>query len=172
MNLLPKSSKEFGSADYWEKFFQQRGKKAFEWYGGYLELCGVLHKYIKPREKVSAARRPGCARTPGTEQGVRAGCVLGPGFSAPLGSKGGKHACFEAFREQTCCRQPLPELLISLEEGSFGSPGGDGLLEPWWVALSPSTPVGQIVPAAARNREPVLGTGVAGTLISGTVLSS
>lgn len=33
MNLLPKSSKEFGSVDYWEKFFQQRGKKAFEWYG-------------------------------------------------------------------------------------------------------------------------------------------
>lgn len=57
MNLLPKSSKEFGSVDYWEKFFQQRGKKAFEWYGTYLELCGVLHKYIKPREKVSAARR-------------------------------------------------------------------------------------------------------------------
>lgn len=55
MNLLPKSSKEFGSVGYWEKFFQQRGKKAFEWYGTYLELCGVLHKYIKPREKVSAA---------------------------------------------------------------------------------------------------------------------
>ncbi|XP_004384167.1 eEF1A lysine and N-terminal methyltransferase [Trichechus manatus latirostris] len=52
MNLLPKSSKEFGSVDYWEKFFQLRGKKAFEWYGTYLELCGVLHKYIKPREKV------------------------------------------------------------------------------------------------------------------------
>lgn len=59
MNLLPKSSKEFGSADYWEKFFQQRGKKAFEWYGTYLELCEVLHKYIKPKEKVRrAARRP------------------------------------------------------------------------------------------------------------------
>lgn len=58
MNLLPKSSKEFGSVDYWEKFFQQRGKKAFEWYGSYLELCGVLHKYIKPREKVSAAWQP------------------------------------------------------------------------------------------------------------------
>lgn len=59
MNLLPKSSKEFGSADYWEKFFQHRGKKTFEWYGTYLELCEVLHKYIKPKEKVKrAARRP------------------------------------------------------------------------------------------------------------------
>lgn len=55
MNLLPKSSKEFGSVGYWEKFFQQRGKKAFEWYGTYLELCGVLHKYIKARDKVGAA---------------------------------------------------------------------------------------------------------------------
>lgn len=53
MNLLPKSTKEFGSAQYWERFFQQRGEKAFEWYGTYLELCGVLHKYIKPRDKVS-----------------------------------------------------------------------------------------------------------------------
>ncbi|XP_035577962.1 eEF1A lysine and N-terminal methyltransferase-like isoform X1 [Zalophus californianus] len=51
MNLLPKSCQEFGSVDYWEKFFQQRGRRAFEWYGSYLELCGVLHKYIKPREK-------------------------------------------------------------------------------------------------------------------------
>lgn len=55
MNLLPKSSKEFASVDYWEKFFQQRGKKAFEWYGTYLKLCEVLHKYIKPREKVRRA---------------------------------------------------------------------------------------------------------------------
>lgn len=59
MNLLPKSSKEFGSVDYWEKFFQQRGKRSFEWYGTYLELCEVLHKYIKPREKVRhEARKP------------------------------------------------------------------------------------------------------------------
>ncbi|XP_058396047.1 eEF1A lysine and N-terminal methyltransferase [Diceros bicornis minor] len=65
MNLLPKSSKEFGSADYWEKFFQQRGKKAFEWYGTYLELCGVLHKYIKPREKVLVI---GCGNSELSEQ--------------------------------------------------------------------------------------------------------
>lgn len=66
MNLLPKSSKEFGSVDYWEKFFQQRGKKAFEWYGTYLELCGVLHKYIKPREKVSAPGSPVCVAKSGS----------------------------------------------------------------------------------------------------------
>uniref|UniRef100_A0A8C4MRA0 eEF1A lysine and N-terminal methyltransferase n=1 Tax=Equus asinus asinus TaxID=83772 RepID=A0A8C4MRA0_EQUAS len=65
MNLLPKSSKEFGSVDYWEKFFQQRGKKAFEWYGTYLELCGVLHKYMKPREKVLVI---GCGNSELSEQ--------------------------------------------------------------------------------------------------------
>lgn len=65
MNLLPKSSKEFGSADYWEKFFQQRGKTAFEWYGTYLELCEVLHKYIKPKEKVLVI---GCGNSELSEQ--------------------------------------------------------------------------------------------------------
>ncbi|XP_006887490.1 PREDICTED: methyltransferase-like protein 13 isoform X2 [Elephantulus edwardii] len=65
MNLLPKSTREFGSVDYWEKFFQLRGKKAFEWYGTYLELCGVLHKYIKPREKVLVI---GCGNSELSEQ--------------------------------------------------------------------------------------------------------
>ncbi|XP_045838831.1 eEF1A lysine and N-terminal methyltransferase isoform X3 [Meles meles] len=65
MNLLPKSSREFGSAEYWEKFFQQRGKRAFEWYGSYLELCGVLHKYMKPREKVLVI---GCGNSELSEQ--------------------------------------------------------------------------------------------------------
>lgn len=79
MNLLPKSAKDFGSVDYWEKFFQQRGKKAFEWYGSYLELCGVLHKYIKPREKVSAAWRPGCARPRAPSRASALGACWGPG---------------------------------------------------------------------------------------------
>lgn len=83
MNLLPKSSKEFGSVDYWEKFFQQRGKQAFEWYGTYLELCGVLHKYIKPREKVSAARLP-----PGSRCAERTGRGWGPSFQESVHHSG------------------------------------------------------------------------------------
>lgn len=31
MNLLPKSRSEFGDTQYWNKFFKQRGKKAFDW---------------------------------------------------------------------------------------------------------------------------------------------
>nr|SVE73445.1 EOG090X02SD [Daphnia atkinsoni] len=52
MNLLPKSSSEFSQQDYWEKFFKSRGKKAFEWYGTYRQLHGVLHKYINPRDNI------------------------------------------------------------------------------------------------------------------------
>lgn len=70
MNLLPKSSSEFSQQEYWEKFFQKRGRKAFEWYnislfvyiinwhihlihryGTYQQLYGILHKYMNPKDK-------------------------------------------------------------------------------------------------------------------------
>ncbi|XP_026745103.1 methyltransferase-like protein 13 [Trichoplusia ni] len=60
MNLLPKSHKEFSEKDYWNKFFKKRGNQAFEWYGEYLELCGQLHKYIKPRDVILI---PGCGNS-------------------------------------------------------------------------------------------------------------
>jgi len=31
MDLLPRTHHEFGTKDYWEKFFSKRGPKAFEW---------------------------------------------------------------------------------------------------------------------------------------------
>ncbi|XP_069121308.1 eEF1A lysine and N-terminal methyltransferase-like [Argopecten irradians] len=52
MNLLPRNHSEFHSPQYWDQFFQKRGTKAFEWYGEYPELCGILHKYIKPADKL------------------------------------------------------------------------------------------------------------------------
>uniref|UniRef100_A0A182Q043 eEF1A lysine and N-terminal methyltransferase homolog n=1 Tax=Anopheles farauti TaxID=69004 RepID=A0A182Q043_9DIPT len=52
MNLLPKSTADFGSTEYWNSFFRKRGNQAFEWYGEYPELCGQLHKYIKPRDEI------------------------------------------------------------------------------------------------------------------------
>ncbi|XP_063283424.1 eEF1A lysine and N-terminal methyltransferase [Pelobates fuscus] len=71
MNLLPKSSKEFASTEYWEQFFRKRGERAFEWYGGYLDLCGVLHKYIKPKDKVLVV---GCGNSELSERLYDAGC--------------------------------------------------------------------------------------------------
>ena len=52
MDLLPKNHQDFRQKEYWDSFFRKRGKKAFEWYGEYGELCGILHKYIKQRDTV------------------------------------------------------------------------------------------------------------------------
>ncbi|GMH41376.1 hypothetical protein BSKO_09286 [Bryopsis sp. KO-2023] len=38
MNLLPKDFDEFRSAEYWDRFFKERGSKAFEWYGEWPQL--------------------------------------------------------------------------------------------------------------------------------------
>ncbi|KAM3876089.1 eEF1A lysine and N-terminal methyltransferase [Diretmus argenteus] len=65
MSLLPRSAEEFSSAEYWERFFKKRGEKAFEWYGDYNKLCGVLHKYIKPKDKVLVV---GCGNSELSEQ--------------------------------------------------------------------------------------------------------
>ncbi|XP_076582396.1 eEF1A lysine and N-terminal methyltransferase [Chaetodon auriga] len=65
MSLLPRTSDEFSSAEYWERFFKRRGEKAFEWYGDYNKLCGVLHKYIKVQHKVLVV---GCGNSELSEQ--------------------------------------------------------------------------------------------------------
>uniref|UniRef100_A0A3P8UTM5 eEF1A lysine and N-terminal methyltransferase n=1 Tax=Cynoglossus semilaevis TaxID=244447 RepID=A0A3P8UTM5_CYNSE len=65
MNLLPRTAEEFSSAEYWEKFFKKRGEKAFEWYGDYNKLCGVLHKYIKMQDQVLVV---GCGNSELSEQ--------------------------------------------------------------------------------------------------------
>ncbi|XP_023224128.1 methyltransferase-like protein 13 [Centruroides sculpturatus] len=52
MSLLPKSISNFSKEDYWNKFFTKRGNRAFEWYGEYPQLCGLLHKYIRPKDKL------------------------------------------------------------------------------------------------------------------------
>ncbi|XP_044054180.1 eEF1A lysine and N-terminal methyltransferase [Siniperca chuatsi] len=65
MSLLPRTAEEFSSAEYWERFFKKRGEKAFEWYGDYNKLCGVLHKYIKVQDKVLVL---GCGNSELSEQ--------------------------------------------------------------------------------------------------------
>lgn len=32
MSLLPKTRQDFTQTEYWNSFFQKRGKKSFEWY--------------------------------------------------------------------------------------------------------------------------------------------
>ncbi|XP_061681831.1 eEF1A lysine and N-terminal methyltransferase [Syngnathoides biaculeatus] len=65
MSLLPRTSEEFSTAEYWERFFKKRGEKSFEWYGDYNKLCGVLHKYIKIKDKVLVV---GCGNSELSEQ--------------------------------------------------------------------------------------------------------
>ncbi|XP_034565871.1 eEF1A lysine and N-terminal methyltransferase [Notolabrus celidotus] len=65
MSLLPRSAEEFSSAEYWEKFFKKRGERAFEWYGDYNSLCGVLHRYIKVPDQVLVV---GCGNSELSEQ--------------------------------------------------------------------------------------------------------
>ncbi|KAL8562396.1 hypothetical protein ACOMHN_066110 [Nucella lapillus] len=45
MDLLPTCHSEFTSPQYWDSFFKKRGRKAFEWYGEYTSLCGIVHRY-------------------------------------------------------------------------------------------------------------------------------
>ncbi|OAD58257.1 Methyltransferase-like protein 13, partial [Eufriesea mexicana] len=52
MNLLPKTHEEFSQVEYWNTFFKKRGKKSFEWYGEYPELCNIFLKYIKVKDNV------------------------------------------------------------------------------------------------------------------------
>ncbi|XP_038614395.1 eEF1A lysine and N-terminal methyltransferase [Tachyglossus aculeatus] len=65
MNLLPRSCKDFGCAAYWEKFFRQRGPAAFEWYGSYGQLAALLHKYLRPSDRVLVV---GCGNSELSEQ--------------------------------------------------------------------------------------------------------
>uniref|UniRef100_A0A3Q2NMZ0 eEF1A lysine and N-terminal methyltransferase n=1 Tax=Fundulus heteroclitus TaxID=8078 RepID=A0A3Q2NMZ0_FUNHE len=65
MSLLPRTAEEFSSTEYWDRFFKKRGDRAFEWYGDYNKLCGVLHKYIKVQEKVLVV---GCGNSELSEQ--------------------------------------------------------------------------------------------------------
>ncbi|XP_061540455.1 eEF1A lysine and N-terminal methyltransferase isoform X1 [Phycodurus eques] len=65
MSLLPRTSEEFSTAEYWERFFKKRGEKSFEWYGDYNKLCGVLHKYIKMKDQVLVV---GCGNSELSEQ--------------------------------------------------------------------------------------------------------
>ncbi|KAL5011998.1 hypothetical protein ScPMuIL_010549 [Solemya velum] len=71
MNLLPQSHTEFHSPGYWDQFFKKRGTKAFEWYGDYPELCGVLHKYIKPVDPILVV---GCGNSRLSEDLYDVGC--------------------------------------------------------------------------------------------------
>ena len=50
-SLLPRSHRQFQLKEYWDTFFTRRNVP-FEWYGEYLDLCHLLHKYVKQPNKL------------------------------------------------------------------------------------------------------------------------
>lgn len=52
MNLLPTTHEEFSHPEYWNTFFKKCGKKAFEWYAEYPQLCEILVKYVKMKDDI------------------------------------------------------------------------------------------------------------------------
>ncbi|XP_033642864.1 eEF1A lysine and N-terminal methyltransferase-like [Asterias rubens] len=40
-----------GATEYWDRVIKKQGTSSNEWYGGYHDLTGVLHKYVRPSDK-------------------------------------------------------------------------------------------------------------------------
>lgn len=64
MSLLPRSHQQFQLKQYWDKFFTRRDSP-FEWYGEYTDLCHVIHRYVKPGNKILVV---GCGNSKLSEQ--------------------------------------------------------------------------------------------------------
>ncbi|XP_054835158.1 eEF1A lysine and N-terminal methyltransferase [Eublepharis macularius] len=65
LRLLPRRAQDFGSAGYWERFFRERGERAFEWYGEWEELREPLGRYLRPRDSILVV---GCGNSELSEQ--------------------------------------------------------------------------------------------------------
>lgn len=46
MDLLPRQYEDFRKKEYWDDFFQQRQKKAFEWYGEYDQVRRLIYEQL------------------------------------------------------------------------------------------------------------------------------
>ena len=114
MSLLPRSQAEFQSKAYWEGFFQKR-KSAFEWYGEYLDLCHVLHKYIKQQNRVLVV---GCGNSKLSEDLYDVGCTNLENIDI-------SETVIKQMKAKNHTKRPLMKFLVmdvkslSYESGSF-----------------------------------------------------
>ena len=69
-SLLPRSHNQFQLKEYWDAFFSRRSS-SFEWYGEYVDLCHVIHKYLKPENRILVV---GCGNSKLSEDLYDAGC--------------------------------------------------------------------------------------------------
>ncbi|XP_053100618.1 eEF1A lysine and N-terminal methyltransferase isoform X2 [Hemicordylus capensis] len=65
LKLLPRHTRDFASAAYWERFFRERGERAFEWYGEWQKLRTPLERYLRPRDSILVV---GCGNSELSEQ--------------------------------------------------------------------------------------------------------
>ncbi|CAI5776318.1 eEF1A lysine and N-terminal methyltransferase isoform X3 [Podarcis lilfordi] len=65
LRLLPGRARDFASSGYWERFFRERGGRAFEWYGEWQDLRASLGRYLRPRDSILVA---GCGNSELSEQ--------------------------------------------------------------------------------------------------------
>ena len=52
MSLLPRHHDEFRQKQYWDKFFTNREEKAFEWYGNFGDLKGILCRKCRQTDRI------------------------------------------------------------------------------------------------------------------------
>ncbi|XP_007433820.1 methyltransferase-like protein 13 isoform X1 [Python bivittatus] len=65
LRLLPRHARDFASSEYWERFFRERGERAFEWYGEWPGLRSTLGRYLRPRDSILVV---GCGNSELSEQ--------------------------------------------------------------------------------------------------------
>lgn len=69
-SLLPRSHREFQLKEYWDTFFTRRSA-SFEWYGEYIDLCHVIHRYLKAENRILVV---GCGNSKLSEDLYDGGC--------------------------------------------------------------------------------------------------
>ena len=48
--LLPSNHEQFRTKDYWDRFFQERGCEAFEWYGSYADMAHLVAQHAPNKQ--------------------------------------------------------------------------------------------------------------------------
>lgn len=62
-SLLPSSTESFHDREYWNRFFQERGGEAFEWYGHFVDLLPSLRALFANQERKLKALVIGCGNS-------------------------------------------------------------------------------------------------------------
>ena len=65
--LLPLDDSDFSKKTFWNDFFVKRNEKAFEWYGRWSDIKGIVESYCPP-EKENSILVIGCGNSSTSEE--------------------------------------------------------------------------------------------------------